>query len=84
MYVPEHSERQAAIENDNNVLVEKMMSSSSYIRPAKDARRKDSLNSIYRSRVDREIDHGNQVTPQRRRNWCDDCSRPNRSTGTCT
>ena len=38
-----------------------MMHSSSYIRPKKNVLLKDSLNSGYRSRVERQIDDGTQV-----------------------
>ena len=46
-----------------------MMHSSSYIRPKKNALLKESLNSGFRSRVERQIDDGNQVMMHQCRNW---------------
>ncbi|CAM6001755.1 unnamed protein product [Sphagnum balticum] len=37
-----------------------MMKSSSNLRPREESQSKSSLNSIYRNRVDRQIDEGNQ------------------------
>ena len=45
-----------------------MMKSTSYVRPRHDALLKESLNSIYRNKVEREIDEGNQVRPLKYRN----------------
>lgn len=61
MYSLPHPERQNQVENQNTLLVERMMHSSSLVRSQKGALMKDSLNSGYRSRKDREIDNGNQV-----------------------
>ena len=58
-----YAERQLDIENHNSILVERMMKSTSYVRPKHDALLKESLNSIYRNKVEREIDQGNQVPP---------------------
>ena len=57
-----------------------MMHSSSYLRPKKNVMMKDSLNSGYRSRVERQIDDGNQVKLHIFRNWLGDCNRQNHST----
>ncbi len=48
-----NKERQNDIENHNTILVERMMHSSSYIRPRKSVQIKDSLNAPYRSRLER-------------------------------
>ena len=61
MYIYQHPERQVDIENHNTILVDRMMHSSSYLRPKKQPLLKESLNSGLRSRVDRQIDNGNQV-----------------------
>lgn len=48
-------ERQAEIENSNNILVEKMISLSTINKP-KETFVKDSLNYSYTKKVEREID----------------------------
>lgn len=49
------------IENNNNILVTRMMKTPSTLRSQTDTYLKDSLNSGYRFRRDKEIDEGNQV-----------------------
>jgi hypothetical protein len=56
------------IENNNNILVTRMMRAPSTLRSQTDAFLKDSLNSGYRFRRDKEIDEGNQVITKLFRN----------------
>ena len=53
MYLRRNIERQTDIESQNTILVERMMQSSSYSRPKRDTLLKDSLNAVYRGRLER-------------------------------
>jgi hypothetical protein len=58
-----------SIRVNNDILLNKMMRSSSEINPRHEDLGMKTLNSIYKTRVDKQIDEGNQVSNVIFRNW---------------